>query len=196
MRSRELQQYLASITGRPLSEIDQRLRPLRGVTSKMIASGPRGLAAPHMDEGEAMLHFFSLVSKKPADSLDVLERIMRCRLVDHPAFPGLTNVFEGEGRRLPLFFLSMGRRDLSVSGFDLKSIEIQDDGSIAAVNFDRRLLKGLRFLFVDGTVNEPEKAYAAYDMVAAGNRFVIGASHVQTVLAKVALNATGDNDGE
>lgn len=194
MRSREIQQFLASITGRPISEIDQRCRPLR--KSFEITTGPRGSAAPHMDVGEAVYHVLALASRRPGDALEVASRLLSdCHVVAHPVFPDLTAFFKqgkiSAGAMVASVMMGSG---FSSAGFDFISFEFAEDGHLAWLNLNRRSLKNLRFLFstapeqLDDDIRGDFERYQELDKRSASSRFVIGAAHLRDLGAKVRLD--------
>ena len=166
MRSREVQQYLASITGRPIGEIDQRARPIR--EAMKIPTGPRGLHAPHMKLEDGMLHILTLPSRRVGDAGDVALKLARLNLVPHPVHPDLSEAFKGGGRQL-MFWLIIGMRNgFQSAGFDFKSFELFETGDFAVLNFDRRSLRNIQFLFSchEGHWDaEPEDRVEIYDTV-------------------------------
>ncbi|PTE07385.1 hypothetical protein [Mesorhizobium helmanticense] len=212
MRSRELQQYLASITGRPLSEIDQRCRPLRDISRTSedqrlkISTGPRGQSAPHMEIAEGMFHFLTLVSRRPADALDVAQSLFsNCRLIRHPDHPGLSEAFRGEARLLASFMVVAMNKGYETAGFKIRSFELQEDGQAAWMTFDRRSLTNVRFLFSSSdelqhlSEEDSDRLFRSIDSISAGNRFVIGADHLRSVGKRILLErplaeATSDDD--
>lgn len=194
MRSREMQLYLATITGRPVSEVDQRCRPLRA--NLKIATG-RGSSAPHMGVPEAVLHILALASRRPADAFEVAMRLLGdCYLVTHPIYPDLTAQFQKRQLTVGAAILSeMMGSGFQAAGFDFLSFELSEDGHSAWVNFNRRSLKNLRFMFstvpqfVDREVGGDFDRYQRIDRLAAGSRFLIGAAHLRELGAKVILDA-------
>ncbi|RUW81498.1 hypothetical protein [Mesorhizobium sp. M2A.F.Ca.ET.067.02.1.1] len=196
MRSRELQQFLASITGRPLSEIDQRCRPLR--EELKIATGPRGQSAPHMTIGEGLFHILSLVSRRPADAFQVAEHLFsNCCLIRSPDQPGLSEAFRGEGRKLANFMLVAMNRGYEAAGFKIKSFELQEDGSAAWMTFDRRSLHNVRFFFSSSEHlqklpnEEAERIFHSVDSNSAGNRFFIGVDHLKSLGKRILIDNPG-----
>ena len=187
MRSREIQHFLASISGRTSSEIDQRCRPLREALK--IPSGPRGLSAPHMDLGSGMLHVLAMAAARPADALAVAIDLMECRLHHSDIVPELSSAFE-EHNNLAVFFLSAMDTGYSSLGFDIISFELQDDGKVAWMNFNRRSLKGLRFCFS----HSPSVNSNDYERLSASNRFVIGRRHLEVLGAQILRDCPRPHD--
>lgn len=194
MRSREVQQFLASITGRSLSEIDQRTRGARAALD--IPSGPRGVHAPHMDAGEALIHVLCLASRKGGDAFQVAKNLLQgCALVPHPDQPGLSEAFRGDARRLSMFMMMAMGEGLSSVGFHVSHFELSSDGEFAWMRFDRRSLKNLTFLFSASedhwTASEQRRheIYRGADQLAAGSRFVIGAAHLRSLGTQISLNS-------
>lgn len=147
MRSRELQKYLAEMTGRPIGDIDQRIRPLR--KSMEISTGPRGMHAPHMDLVQTAMHILSLASHRVADAFDVAKSLMDLRLVPHPDLPDLTLPFlQNDDKSSFIFMLTMAMSDgLASARFELKYIELSETGRYAVVHLDRGSLKNIRFIY-------------------------------------------------
>lgn len=203
MRSREIQQYLATVTGRPLSEIDQRCRRLRESLGKAstIATGARGNSAPHQDIASATFHVLAMASRRAPEAFDVALRLWdSCTLIDHPAHPGLTDAFKARGvdaQRINVFLLFAMKGGLKSIGFEFNSFEFSDDGHMAWVDLDRRSLKNVRFLFSTSPEEVSRKVrdadgYRRYDREFAGGRFVIGAHHLRTLGDRIALDIPHD----
>lgn len=68
MKSRELEKMLAGLTGWTLSEIDQRMRPLRAEGLPAFASTARGLHAPDIAPIHAAMMLLQLVSRRAVDA--------------------------------------------------------------------------------------------------------------------------------
>jgi hypothetical protein len=200
VRSREIQQFLATITGRPLSEVDQRCRRLRESLDKAstISTGPRGNSAPHQDIASATFHILAMASRRAPEAFEVALRLWdSCVLIDHPSHPGLTDAFKERGvdaRRISVFLLFAMTGGLKSIGFEFNSFEFSDDGHMAWVDLDRRTLKNVRFLFStspeevsQNLVRDPDE-YRRYDREFAGGRFVIGAHHLRTLGDRIALD--------
>lgn len=204
MRSRELQSLLASMTGRLLNEIDQRVRGLR--SAGKISTGPRGVHAPHVDTAEALFHILTLVARRNGDAFEVAGRLLNeCHLVPHPDFPGLGDIFVDKESDLSSALLLTMSDHWDVIGFEVKSFEFQEDGNYAWMNFNRRSLKNLRFMFstnknhweLDGL--EAAELYDAIDKKASANRFVIGADHLRFIGEQVSIDApvvSGEGDDD
>lgn len=196
MRSREVQQFLASITSRPLSEIDQRTRKMRELAE--IPTGPRGLNAPHMDEGNALLHVMSLVSRRPSDAFAVAKNLLQnCRLIEHPVYSDLSSYFLREcddGRLAVLMMMAMDHAFYKI-GIDIVSFELFDTGELAVMNFHRRNLRNLRLVFSTNerhhalSSEEATDIYNDVERTSASNRFVIGSAHLRTLGSQIALAA-------
>jgi hypothetical protein len=192
MRSREVQQYLASVTGRPLGEIDQRTRRAREMLK--IPSGPRGLNAPHMEVGDALFHILTLPSRRVGDAWDVALKLYDLKMVPHPEQPCLSEAFRGEARSFPVWILIAMRDGLESIGFNINSIEMADSGEYAAVNFHRRSLKNLRFVFTGNETHQSadgkrrEAIYSSAEKLAAGNRFVLGRAHLKMLGDRLAAD--------
>lgn len=191
MRSREIQKFLSSITGRTMGEIDQRTRQLR--SAMQITSGARGPRAPHMDEVEAGYHILSLASRRVGDALDVAVALSKCKLVPHPDYPDLTAGFikQDHGGEFIQVLLAEAIGTLSQIGFNVKYVEMDEGGNFAFIHMDRRSIKNIRFLFIneetfgdkDGAT--PSEIYKIVDEESAGNRFVISANYIQSLMNKV-----------
>lgn len=175
MRSREIQQFLASITKRPLSEIDQRCRILRD--EDKIVSGPRGHSAPHMTVDEAGLHVLCMAARRPKDALKVAERLLlKCRITstvsdDKPE--GWEMITAGA-----MLFGIMTRSGIWTG--HATSVELGDDGSFAWLNMHVGDKFG-RILFTDDEEYAGGRHYADFDARHAGNRFVIGREHLEHI---------------
>ncbi|TGQ01406.1 MULTISPECIES: hypothetical protein [unclassified Mesorhizobium] len=200
MRSRELQQFLASITGRPLSEIDQRCRPLREALK--ISSGPRGQSAPHMTIAEGMFHILTLVSRRPADAFLVADLLFsKCSLVRHPEHPGLSEAFLGRSRSLATFMVAAMNKSFETAGFAIKRFELQEDGTAAWMTFDRRCLCDVRFFFTSSEQlqnlpdDEAERVFRSVDSLASGNRFVIGVDHLKAIGKRILMDSPMTPEG-
>ncbi|WP_252909935.1 hypothetical protein [Aliihoeflea aestuarii] len=180
--------------------MDQRTRTLREALK--IPTGPRGVHAPHMDIGAAALHVLAMVSRRPADAADVAWRLFDCKLVRHPLHPGLSEAFQGEARSLATFLLMAMNRGLGSAGFAIKSFEFQEDGSYAWMNFDRRSLLNLRFVFsshdAHANLDQADAAdlYRNIDSRSAGNRFVIGAERLVAVGHQILMDCPEDSELE
>ncbi|MEW9838555.1 hypothetical protein [Mesorhizobium marinum] len=190
MRSREIQQFLSSITNRPLSDIDQRCRRLR---EEDIPSGPRGWSAPHMTKAQALMHVLALTSRRAVDSYQVLQLALDCRLVQHPEVLDLTEAFSMVDSLAGFMMISMDQDSMEAInnvGFRFISFEIADDGSHAFLNLERRSLKRLRFLFTttpetDAIRLHTADAYNHFDAKVACSRFIIGAHHLKEIGSRV-----------
>lgn len=164
MRSRELQTYLAEKTGARFSEIDQRTRVLRALNE--ISSGPRGLAAPHMNSVEIGYHLLALVAPRLGDVGDVTRRFAtECRVVDEPGWKDLvdtTNLTIGTLLALAI------QGDIQW----LRSVEMAEHGLFAWVNTFEVEGRSHRFFF---SVS-PSLSSDAAEIASIGNRYAIGAA--------------------
>ena len=183
MRSREVQTYLSSITGRPLSEIDQRCRTLRG--GDKIASGPRGIHAPHMTVVSVMFHICCLISKRPKDAWNVAERVVtECVVVsnisDKPQPESSIHLTAGS-------FLLSAMVKKPLFNLDLVSMEFEETGNFAWANLRRAPNCYDRLLFrVPNSFIGNDVSHYAIDEESAGNRFVIGKRHLEYLGAQAA----------
>lgn len=193
MKSRELQQWLATATGRTLSDVDLRCRQLREALK--IPTGPRGIHAAHMDEGETLLHVLCMVSRRAADAYEVANRLLsRVLLVDSREFPDLSDFFrENEHDRFALFMVAAMKEGFRSARFIFRQFEIADDGRTAWLTFDRGSVRNGRLLFSEDGSHLSASDLSAFDRQQIGYRFVIGAGQLKLLGEQVrAAFETGD----
>lgn len=194
MRSRELQEYLAEVTGRTLSEIDQRCRFLR--KNQQVRSGPRGLSALHLNAGEAVLHVLSLASEKLRDAADVAKDLAFCVLVAEQPFPDhdkyAAKILKDHGEvRLPLC-IGIGMGSIEGQEFDFISFEFAANGSHAwaTVLIEGKLVR-LLFVCIFGRTFGPAwkcDEFFESERHSAATSFTFGGSHLREIGRRIAVS--------
>lgn len=194
MKSRELQQMLATLSGRTTGDLDQRTRPLRKMAR--IDTGPRGHLAPHMNNLEAALHVVCLVSTRAADAGDILAKVIELKAVprsDWVPFEGDLNLIVALAGALSRALVPSADRDDDEPIFEL--CEIQADGSLAWVHYRvdgtlRPVLFTSDQKIIEWVTDNPE----TYDATGAhhlGHRVAISAA----VVEQIALSMQEEADG-
>lgn len=192
MRSRELQAILASLAGRTIGEVDQRTRVLRAHSE--ISSGPRGLAAPHMNHVEAAAHILALVSRRAVDAGEVSRRLMTdCRYVPHPHHKDFIRGSLSVGGATALVM----EADPSEDGL-FKSFEIHESGHKAWLNVTRRDGSQAKLLFTTAGMDglDGAEAYEGIERDTLGNRFVVSAQLLVGLGIKISADLRDEDEAD
>jgi hypothetical protein len=167
MRSRALQQILATIANRPIGDVDTRTRVLRALNE--VGSGPRGPAALHMSAAEWTFHLLALVAPKVPDVERVMKALRDCR---HRPNAATKDLFEtADDVSITTLVAYAIEHGLNWMG----NVEIDDSGRFAWVNVHRREGKVERMFFAVDPAVDGE----AVDWATVGNRFVIGGAAIR-----------------
>lgn len=162
MRSRELQQILANMTGRPIGDVDTRTRVLRALNE--VSTGPRGPAAPHMSAVEWAWHLLALASRRVPDADRVVNTLNEC---SHQIDDKTADLFEvGAG---PLRIAALLAYTIEHGLNWIGNVEIDEEGRFAWVNVNRGGKVERMFFSTDDSIDGE-----AADACLIGNRFVIG----------------------
>jgi hypothetical protein len=163
MRSRELQQILVNMTGRPIGDVDMRTRVLRALNE--VSTGPRGLSAPHMTAVEWAWHLLALVSRRVPDADRVVNKLTDC--CAHRIDAKTADLFEAGTGSLRIVALLAYAIEHGLNW--IGNVEIDEEGRFAWVNVHRNGGTERLFFSTDESIDGE-----AADACLIGNRFVIG----------------------